>query len=129
MHDQAANQLYIVMAQAKCPLGCFTHQGECFRDQVVQYYPSPVWSIPAPAVEAAGRPTATGVRPAPDKKDEEEADEAVDSRDSPYDVAPLIGPGAQPLVAGHDQGTPLGGAPRAMDKWLAPVLPPGRKAP
>ncbi len=99
-----------------------------FRNQVVQEYPSPVWSITAAEAEAAGRPTAVGVRLAPEKKDKEEAAPVI-KRNSSYDVAPIVGPGALPFIKGHDQGTAVGGEPLRMDKWMASVLPPGQKAP
>ncbi len=98
-----------------------------FRNQVVPEYPSPVWSISAAAAEASGRPTAVGVRVTPDKKDDEK--EPTVKRRSPYDVAPILGAGAVPFAKGFAQGTPMGGQPVSMDKWMASVLPPGQKSP
>ena len=105
-----------------------------FRDQVVQEYPSPVWSIAATAAEASGRPTATGERTAPTEKGDKDTregkrQEVDDHRESPYDVAPVLGAGARPFAAGFDQGTPISGEPVAMDDWLKPVLAPGQKGP
>jgi len=97
-----------------------------FRNQVVQEYPSPVWSISARDVEASGRPTAVGIRLAKDESSEDKP-AATDSRNSPYDVAPILGPGARPFAKDLPQGTPLGGQPISMDKWLASVLPAGQK--
>lgn len=106
-----------------------------FRAQALETYPSPVWSIPAALAEQAGRPAATGLRPAPLPKPGPEGlppappPDPTAQRASPYDVAPLLGPGAAPFAAGLPQGTPLGGAPRRLDDWLQEALPPGRKAP
>jgi hypothetical protein len=97
-----------------------------FRAQTLDTWPSPVWSLDARTAEDAGRPAATGMRLV--AGDDEQAKPSVD-RDSPYDVAPIIGPGAEPFTAGHDQGTPLGGEPVAMAAWVEATLPPGRKAP
>ncbi|MCB1185051.1 hypothetical protein KDM41_16625, partial [bacterium] len=100
-----------------------------FRDQVVEEYPSPVWSIPARSAEAAGRPSATGWRvPAEAKEGTKSADRSGAGAD-PCDVAPLLGPGARFFAVGHEQGTALAGGPQAMDAWLADVLPAGRQAP
>jgi hypothetical protein len=96
------------------------------RDQAVADFPPAVWSIPADEAAAAGRPTATGLR-APTGDDDK--DGAKSDRTSPYDVAPLLGPGARPFAAGFDQGTPLAGEPVALKEWVQPVLPPGRREP
>ena len=84
--------------------------------------------------EQAGRTLATGLQPAaaaPGEGAKAAADAADPTalRDSPYDVAPLLGPGARPFAAGTPQGTPLGGAPRRLDDWLQDALPAGRKGP
>ena len=42
-------------------------------------------------------------------------------RRSPYDVAPILGPGAQPFAAGHDQGTPVEMKPVDLAEWIAPL--------
>jgi hypothetical protein len=97
------------------------------RADVLDTFAPPVWSLDAVAAQDAGRQAATGLRvsaPAP-----EGAEPAAVRTASPYDVAPLLGPGARPFAEGHDQGTALGGSPAPMDDWLKGVLPPGRKAP
>ena len=94
-----------------------------FRSDVLELHPSPVWSIDATVAQAAGRPAALGLRIG---GPENEADDHPD-RSSPYDVAPLLGPGARPFAADIDQGTPLGGEPVSMEEWVADTLPPGRK--
>ena len=103
-----------------------------FRAEALESYPPPVWSIPAVMAERAGRHPATGLRPAAPAKPGPEAvrsaaDDPTGRRASPYDVAPILGPGAAPFAAGVPQGTPLGGAPRRMDDWLHDTLPAGRK--
>lgn len=101
-----------------------------FRAEALESYPPPVWSIPAVMAEQAGRPAATGLRPAaPVKAGPQAADDPTGRRASPYDVAPILGPGAAPFAAGTPQGTPLGAAPRRLDDWLQETLPPGRKVP
>ena len=98
-----------------------------FRSQSLLTHPSPVWSLTATEAEAAGRTRATGLRVAPPASEETEAGPVP--RASLYDVAPVLGPGAAPFAAGHDQGTPLAGKPQTMAAWLQPVLPAGRPAP
>jgi hypothetical protein len=99
-----------------------------FRDQLVQEYPSPVWSITAAEAEAAGQPTALGVRVAAET-DDKKTPEPKRKRTSPYDVAPVLGPGAAPFARGMEQGTVLEGEPLNMDSWMASVLAPGQKGP
>ncbi len=102
-----------------------------FRAQALETYPSPVWSLDAATVAAAGRTTATGLRPEGAKKDGDDKDTkvAAAARTSPYDVAPILGPGARPFAAGVAQGTPLGGQPVRLDDWLAAALAPGKAKP
>lgn len=50
-------------------------------------------------------------------------------RSSPYDVAPVLGPGAKPFAQGFDQGTSVGGRPVDLATWLKPFLPPGQDKP
>jgi len=105
-----------------------------FRSDVVTEAPPPVWSISAVEVEAAGRPVAAGVRvqpksDSPGEGDRDRATANTTQRDSPYDVAPIVGPGARPFTRGYDLGTQLTGVPVTMAEWLGPVLPPGRTTP
>ncbi|MCD4748566.1 MAG: hypothetical protein K8R59_04255 [Thermoanaerobaculales bacterium] len=105
-----------------------------FRSQALKTFPPPVWSIAALEAEAAGRPSATGLRLPPATRNDEAkkgkilVTETASTRTSPYDVAPILGPGARPFAAGHDQGTQLGGQPIQMSEWLKDILPPGEKA-
>jgi hypothetical protein len=105
-----------------------------FRAEAIESFPPPVWSIPAVMAEQAGRPSATGLLPAAVAKGGPDAAKATvpdptGRRESPYDVAPILGPGAAPFATGTPQGTPLGGAPRRLDDWLQDTLPAGRKGP
>ncbi len=102
-----------------------------FRDQVVLRHPSPVWSLTAAEVEAAGRPAATGLRAtsAPTPGTEAPAAEPVEMRANLYDVAPILGPGAAPFAAGHDQGKPLDTPPVPMGDWIKHRLPAGALSP
>jgi hypothetical protein len=106
------------------------------RSQALDSAPPPVWSVSAPEALAAAPLSATGLA----ASDLERAPggaaaaskatppPAAKSR-SPYDVRPVIGPGAAPFVAGLDLGTPLAGKPVEMDGWLKTALPPGRTEP
>jgi len=48
---------------------------------------------------------------------------------SPYDVAPILGPGALPFASGVDLGVPAPLEPLALEAWIEPLLPSGVKAP
>jgi Zinc carboxypeptidase len=100
-----------------------------FRNQAVESYPSPVWSISAAAAEAAGRPTAVGMRieSQPKGKDDEVKKKLELKRESAFDVAPILGPGAAPFAKAHKQGTPLEDEPVTMNDWLKETLPAGSK--
>jgi hypothetical protein len=107
-----------------------------FRSEALESLPPPVWSIGAGEAELAGRPTAIGLRVQPTdppenkqttKKDTKPA--PVPHRASPYDVAPVLGPGALPFTKGHEQGTPLAAQPIPMDEWLEEILPPVKMEP
>ena len=102
-----------------------------FRNQVVEEYPSPVWSIEARDAVASGRPSAVGMNvPKSKGKDaDKKTDETPTSNGSIYDVAPILGAGALPFAKGFDQGTSLNREPVHMDDWLKTVLPPGQKGP
>jgi hypothetical protein len=100
-----------------------------FRSQALEEFPPPVWSIGAAEAEAAGRMVATGLRVDSSADPDRAPSKAKPKRTSPYDVAPLHGPGARPFTAGLEQGTPLAEAPVLLDDWLKEVLAPGKKAP
>jgi len=107
------------------------------RSQALDVAPSPVWSLPAKDALRAGPEVASGLpawelesalttETAP-KGGAKSAPAASAAAQSPYDVAPVIGPGAKPFVQGVQLGTPLAGKPMEMDAWLKPALPPGQK--
>lgn len=98
-----------------------------FRNQVVQQYPSPVWSISALEVDGAGRPSAVGVRVKAKSDDKDAPMMPKIERDNSYDVAPVLGAGARPFVKDVEQGTALGGEPMSMAQWAKPVLRAGQK--
>ncbi len=97
------------------------------RRQSLMAHPSPVWGLTAVEAEAAGRIRATGLRVS--LAAEPENQHQTVPRESFYDVAPVLGPGAAPFAEGHDQGKPLGGGPQALATWVAAVLPQGQSAP
>lgn len=91
------------------------------RSQAIESFPSVVLGPPAEQVEPGAPLRAIGVR-APAEK---ESDDAAPVG-SPYDVAPVIGAGARPFVAGVDLGTPFEGDAVSLAKWVEPWLPDGR---
>jgi hypothetical protein len=99
------------------------------RRQALDRFPPAVLGLTAEEAAEAGRFSAVGLR-APRKADDNKAAEEKDKKEpvrtSPYDVAPLLGPGARPFAAGFDQGTPASMVPVDLAKWLEPVLPPGK---
>ena len=105
------------------------------RSQALDVAPPPVWSLTAADALRAGPPAASGLaaselEPPPVEKTAPKASAAASpSARSPYDVAPVIGPGAKPFVEGVDLGTPLTGKPLELDSWLKPALPPGLREP
>jgi len=106
------------------------------RSQALDVAPPPVWSLPASDALRAGPPAASGLAvfelepPAPaEKAAAAPTPPQPPTTRSPYDVAPVIGPGAKPFVEGVDLGTPLSGKPLDLDSWLKPALPPGQREP
>ncbi len=95
------------------------------RREALAAFPPVVFGPDALAAEAAGKPVATGLR-APRKEDDSEAASVPADRARPYDVPPVLGPGARPFAEGPGwrfaDPVPLG-------KWLAPLLPAGRSKP
>jgi len=100
-----------------------------FRIQALQEYPPPVWSISATEVQEAGNTIATGLRVVLPASGAEQKEKPASTRTSPYDIAPLLGPGAAPFAAGYEQGTPLAETPVPLDEWLKGVLSPGKLMP
>ncbi len=73
--------------------------------------------------------SATGLRVSAPDSAGDMGKTAETRRTSPYDIAPLLGPGARFFAEGIVQGTPLETIPVPLGKWLAPTLPPGRLVP
>jgi hypothetical protein len=104
------------------------------RRQALDKYPPAVLSIDAEEVDEGGRFRAVGIRAAePESKDgsddggkRKKSAPAKADRESPYDVAPVIGAGARPFVGDTPQGTTLSMEPRDLKAWLKPLLPPGQ---
>lgn len=96
-----------------------------FRSQSLETFPPPVFSVSALQAEAAGRPTALGLR----VEDEKSKDRKERTAGSPYDVAPILGAGALPFAQGVDLGTALPGKPVAMKDWIQANLAPGKESP
>jgi len=99
-----------------------------FRSQALEEFPPPVWSISAVEAEAAGMPVATGMR-VTETTGEKTVPKADPKRMSPYDVAPVFGPGALPFTEGSTPGAKLADPPVSLSTWLKPVLPAGQASP
>jgi hypothetical protein len=111
------------------------------RSQALATFPPPVLG-PGPAAVVAGGPMrADGLRvaaapaageqeaePAPPRRQPRTGEPAAPLREGPYDVAPLLGPGARPFAEGVPQGTPAEDAV-TLAEWLAPFLAPGETKP
>jgi hypothetical protein len=107
------------------------------RRQALATFPPPVFGLGPEAVVAGGPTRADGVRvAAPPKEAEDEkpkrrarkAEAEAPLREGPYDVAPVLGPGAKPFAEGYRQGTPVDEIV-TLAEWLAPFLPPGKREP
>jgi hypothetical protein len=103
------------------------------RRQALDRYP-PVVIGPGPEEAQAGGPfRAAGIRaPEGEKKaGKEEEGQAIPrfKGSSPYDVAPILGPGARPFDEGFELGTPAAMKPVDLATWLVPYLPPGKAEP
>lgn len=96
------------------------------RSEALDVAPPPVWSLSAGEAARAGRASAAGLSAA---EIDATAPSSSSKARSPYDVAPVIGPGAKPFVDGVDIGTPLSGKPMELDAWLKTALPLGQKEP
>ena len=101
------------------------------RSQALDRFPSVVLGPGATEAERGGAFSAVGLRAAPedDADEDDDAGEESAERSSPYDVAPIIGAGARPFIAGVDIGTPVAMKPIDLATWLKPTLPPGKGKP
>jgi hypothetical protein len=91
------------------------------RRQAIEKFPPVVLGPSAAKVEQGGSFRAVGLR-AGDESTEDAPAEAA----SPYDVAPILGPGAKPFAEGHDQGTAAAIKPVDLADWVKPFLSPGQ---
>jgi hypothetical protein len=112
------------------------------RRQALDRYPPVVLGLPADDAVQAGTFRAVGIRApgtADRKADDDDGGKGKErraaeepppvERKSPYDIAPVVGPGALPFVEGHDQGAPGVMQPVDLATWLKPFLPPGQGKP
>ena len=106
------------------------------RREALEKFPPVVLGPGAERAERAGPFRAAGVR-APEPPPGEGADKEgkkgkkpraaeVPEPESPYDVAPILGPGAAPFAEGHEQGSPAKRPPVDLAHWVEPWLPPGQ---
>jgi hypothetical protein len=93
------------------------------RRQALEKFPPVVLGPNAVTVDEGGSFRAVGLRA--DNGDDDD-DEAETEAASPYDVAPILGPGAKPFAEGHDQGTAVAIKPVDLADWVKPFLPPGQ---
>ncbi len=106
------------------------------RRQALDRFP-PVVLGPSAEVAAEGGPFRAAGERAPSRSDDKEKDgerrpakeETVPAPASPYDVEPVLGPGARPFAEGLDLGTPVAWKPVDLASWLKPLLPPGKERP
>jgi hypothetical protein len=91
------------------------------RRQAIEKFPPVVLGPSAATVEEGGAFRAVGLR-VPDESTEDAPADAA----SPYDVAPILGPGAKPFAEGHEQGTAVAIKPVDLADWVKPFLPPGQ---
>ncbi|HXV75739.1 MAG TPA: M14 family zinc carboxypeptidase [Candidatus Polarisedimenticolaceae bacterium] len=111
------------------------------RRQALDDYPPVVLGPDAERAERAGAFRAVGLR-APETRDDDDEDaktktktkskteaETAAAAAPPYDVAPVLGPGARPFARGHEQGTPAAETPVDLAHWMASWLAPGRDKP
>ena len=104
------------------------------RSQALDRFPPVVLGVGPEQAEQGGLFRAVGIRAAADEpEDEKEAKgggrDAVVERESPYDIAPILGAGARPFAEGFEQGTPASTEPVDLATWLKPFLPPGQGKP
>jgi len=90
------------------------------RREALDRYPPVVLGPSAEIAERAGRLRARGVTGKP---------ASGSSERSPYDYAPLIGPGARPFARGVASLAPTPLEPVPLGEWVRPWLPPGREKP
>lgn len=95
------------------------------RRQALEQYPPVVLGPSAEAAQLGGAFRAAGIAPHADDADGDRNAKAQ----SPYDVAPILGPGAAPFAAGVDRGTPVELKPVDLSEWLQPYLAPGKILP
>jgi hypothetical protein len=103
--------------------------GTRLRRQALETYPPVVLGPSAELVARGGNFRAVGLRAEPDDEKDDKGDGASPARESPYDVAPVIGAGAAPFAEGFERGTPVDGKPVDLAHWLKPFLPPGKSKP
>jgi hypothetical protein len=92
------------------------------RAQALEQFPPVVLGPDAETVEAGGPFRAVGLRAPDDDDDNGSPSKAA----SPYDVAPILGPGAKPFAEGQEQGTAVAVRPVDLADWVEPFLPPGQ---
>ena len=91
------------------------------RRQALEKFPPVVLGPSAVKVEEGGSFRAVGLRAGAEPAEDAPAEAA-----SPYDVAPILGPGARPFAEGHEQGTAVEIKPVDLADWVKPFLPPGQ---
>ena len=106
------------------------------RRQALDRMPPVVWGLEPELAEVGGRFRAVGIKAPPKRGGDGAGTDAPAAaagetqpapairRASPYDVAPVTGPGARPFLAGRDLGAPPA-APISLADWVKPLLPAG----
>jgi hypothetical protein len=103
------------------------------RSQALDRWPPVVLGISADEAESAAPFRAVGLDAPEPKTEEPKATKAAPPpsaiRQSPFDVAPLLGPGAAPFAEGVALGTPAAAEPVGLVEWMKPLLPAGADKP
>jgi hypothetical protein len=100
------------------------------RREALEEHPPVVYGPSAETAAMAGLFHATGMRAPKPWKDGEDGDSPqAGSSGSPFDVAPVLGPGAAPFAAGHPQGTRVTAPPVELGEWVKALLPNGKNKP
>jgi hypothetical protein len=98
------------------------------RSEALDRFPPVVLGLGAREAAKAGLFRAVGLSGA-DGGDGERRRGEAGAAISPYDIAPLLGPGARPFAQGYDLGTPAPMTPVPLAEWLQPLAPRGEDKP
>ena len=96
------------------------------RRQSLEHHPPAVLGVDARAAAAGGPLRANGLRT---DSEEDAGKSRRKASTTPYDIAPVLGPGARPFAAAVDLGAPAPDEPVSLAEWIRPLLPSGKDVP